>query len=218
MNLKDIEVEVNRTQQEAMVAALKTFLSRPRTGISVSDLLFPRKTFYSRKHTEVEVTEDEMGYFIAGRGHHDIIGILTTTDEFTEVKVEWEGIKGHIDIYEDVPIEVKTTRLNRIATREELIRNNSHYFEQLGMYCAMTNHNVGRLLLFYLGVKNGDNKTLPKLVVYDVTYKDMGGIRKEMLERKKLLEDAFSADSAEKLPMCPKWMCQRCKYREFCLG
>ena len=214
MRIAAQKIEKNAAQAEAIVSHVRDYLSRPRKGIHVSDLLFPRRAYFSRKHPEIELTEEEVGRFIAGRGHHQIIQAMTTSPEFREVSVERSGISGHIDIYKELPVEIKTTRAMKVATKDEL---SPHYIEQLGMYCALVNINRGQLLLLHLGIREvGKHGMTPKLVVYDVSFHDLDAIKREMLGRKIALEKALAEDDPKSLAPCPEWMCDGCKYAEFC--
>jgi CRISPR/Cas system-associated exonuclease Cas4 (RecB family) len=214
MKIAASKIDENPAQAGAVVSHVRWYLSRPREGIHVSDLLFPRRAYFSRKHPEVELTEEEVGRFIAGRGHHQIIQALTTSPEFREVPVRWEGISGHIDIYKEVPVEIKTTRAMKVAAKEEL---SPHYIEQLGMYCALANVKRGQLLLLHLGIREaGKQGMTPKLVVYDAAFDHLDAIRREMLERKDALVKALEGDDPKDIIPCPEWMCDGCKYAEFC--
>ena len=214
MRIPAKKIEENTAQAEAVVSHVRGYLSQPRKGIHISDLLFLRRAYFSRKHPEIELTEEEIGRFIAGRGHHQIIQAMTASPEFREVPIEWSGISGHIDIYKEVPVEIKTTRAMKVARKEEL---SPHYIEQLGMYCALVHINRGQLLLLHLGIREaGKQGMAPKLVVYDVYFDDLNAIRREMLVRKTALEKALGEDDPRDLEPCPEWMCDGCKYVEFC--
>lgn len=216
MKIAPFEVEENKALRDKIILRARQFLGRPRSGIHVSDLLFPRRAYFTKKHPEVKLTEREVGYFIAGRAHHEVIEALAVSPEYHEQSVEWNGIRGCIDVYNDMPVEIKTTRAMKIRGGRELVDEYPHYFEQIGMYCAMARCNRGWLLIFYLNARENNSNT-PKLVAHEVRFEDLGAIRREMAERKRVLEEALIKNDPGILPQCPGWMCRDCKYQEFCL-
>lgn len=191
-------IRVDTTWRDELVAQMVWWMSRPRFGIHVSDLDFLLKTYYARKHPEFEPTEDEMDRLIAGRGHHAIIEALAASPDYRERYVEWEGIRGHIDFYRGACVEIKTTRLTRTLGPEEFVRDYPHYLKRLGRYCAMVNENQGLLLLFYLGVQEG-NRLAPKIDAYRAEFENLDSIRREMLELKKKILYALEHDDSSQL-------------------
>ena len=214
------KIRQNPAAQRAFLDQARSYLQRPKVGLHVSDLVLPRKAFCHRKY-DIGISDDEVGYFLGGRGHHDIIEFLATLPEYREVKVEMEGIKGTIDMYRDVPIEIKTTRSPEVKAPYKLAYEHPEYFRQLGYYCTMVSKSKGQLWLFYLGAREWDevlrrSRTVPRILIYDVEFEDLEEIRREMLERKNLLLRALETGDPSGLPLCPSWMCRRCKYRSFC--
>jgi CRISPR/Cas system-associated exonuclease Cas4 (RecB family) len=214
-------IRQNPAAQRVFLDQARGYLQRPREGIHVSDLVLPKKAFCHRKYGDIGISDDEVGYFLGGRGHHDVLEFLATLPEYREVRVELEGIRGTIDIYRDVPVEIKTTRSPEIKPPYKLAYENTEYLRQLGYYCSMVGKPQGQLWLFYLGAKEWDEvlrrpRTVPRILIYDVEYEDLGGIREEMIERKNLLLRALETGDPSGLPPCPSWMCRRCKYRSFC--
>jgi len=208
-------IRENQATRDALLARARDFLSRPRGGIHVSDLLFPRRAYFRAKHPELALTDEEVGLFAAGRGHHGILEALTTTPEYREVEVEFEGIRGRIDVYQDIPLEIKTTRLQRVLLPEEIRRDHPSWIEQLSYYCAMVGSNLGRLAVFYLNIPEGE-RLVPKLQVYDCEFEGLGAIRDQMVERRLNLELAISEGDFTFLPKCPSWMCDRCAFGGEC--
>jgi len=68
-----------------------------------------------------------------------------------------------IDIYEDIPVEVKTT--TNLGEEADLRRKRPGYIEQLGIYCGMVDVGKGRIIVY-------QRETPPELssplVVYNV--------------------------------------------------
>ena len=64
----------NQANEKWIVERVKTYLNKqPRgDGVHVSDLVHPRKAYW-KKIDPRPMTDDEAGYFVAGRGHHEVI-------------------------------------------------------------------------------------------------------------------------------------------------
>lgn len=217
MDEKTLKIEDNEEYARKLTDTVRTWLDKPRNGIHVSDLLFPRATYFS-KISPQPLSDKEVGFFVAGRAHHEVIEALAGEKRFREQTVKWNGIEGNIDFIEDIPTEVKTTRAQTVATPEKLSK---HYLDQLGYYCAMMNSNIGRLIIFYLGAREtaSDGKRImtPKFKVFDIKYPDLEMIKKEMLRRKDILIEAVETRNFNSLPKCPEWKCIDCKYGDKCV-
>ncbi|MCG2717236.1 MAG: PD-(D/E)XK nuclease family protein [Nanoarchaeota archaeon] len=218
MSENGLKIEDNDAYAKCLTDTLRVWLDKPRNGIHVSDLLFPRATYFS-KISPQPLTDKEVGYFVAGRAHHEVIEALAGNKRFRENTVTWNGIEGNIDFIENVPVEIKTTRAQTVASPEKL---NKHYLDQLGYYCAMTDSNNGRLVIFYLGARetasDGKRVMTPKFKVFDIKYPDLESIRKDMISRKDLLMNAVKTKDFTSLPKCPEWKCGSCKYRDKCVS
>jgi hypothetical protein len=97
---------------------------------------------------------------------------------------------------------LRDPKFSALVERERLPRAFPHYFSRLAFECTLTDSPRGRLLLYYSRVPKED----AKLMVYDVTFRNLGAIRTEASRRIELLEQAGSALD---LPECPSWMCHR---------
>lgn len=200
-------IEANRTiKDELMERLLQT---RPRQRISVTDLLNIRKAYMQRLHPEIQPPIDRKEIMFAGKGFHDLFGRAVSSEEYLEQFVEWNGIVGVIDLYKDVPTELKTTY--GVGEGEELRTSRPYYVEQLAMYCAMADKTEGRLVLY----QRESKKEEPSLSVYDATFSDLDMVRKEMIERKDALINALEINSPEGLPACP-WRGRGCEFEPIC--
>ena len=215
----DVSISENERARETFYEQARSFLRKPREGIHVSDLLFPLRTYMRETHPEVGLPDRDCGFFLAGQAHHSIFQVISTLPEYREVEVEFGGIRGHIDMLHDVPVELKTTRMMRVRTGKEIARDCPHYIRQLAYYAAMTGRHRGQLWIFYLYARekgSGRSAMTPQLRVYDVEFDDLDAIRSEMLERKDALVEALESGDPSNLPPCPKWMCRSCRFREHC--
>src|SRR2546422_334606 len=122
---------------------------------------------------------------LSGTGFHDLFGKTVSSEEFVEQFVEMQGIVGKIDIYQDIPIELKTTGF----VPDDIGGSRPAYIDQLGMYCAMTSSSNGRLIVY-----KRPGRLLPAVLrAYDVAYNDLGSIVNEMFRRRDLLQEALAA-------------------------
>jgi hypothetical protein len=146
----------------------------------------------------------------AGTGFHDLFGAAVSSEEYIEQFVEWEGVVGRIDIYEDMPIEVKTT--SNLSEEADLRRKRPGYIEQLGMYCAMVDAGEGKVVIYQR--EEPENSALP-LAVHGVSFSDLEAIRQEMARRRDLLLEALETGNPGGLPRCP-WYERGCDYSSVC--
>jgi len=202
-------IEANRSVKDALMLSLKT--RRPPYRISVTDLLNVRQAYFRRKYPEITPPLEKRQLMWAGTGFHKTFGSAVSSEEYLEQFVEAEGIVGKIDIYEKIPVEVKTTSTPMDA--DDLLRDRSSYVEQLGMYCAMVNAHDGEIIV-YRRPADEPSSTTP-LVVYHVSFPDLKAIREEMRRRRDLLVQALISNEPGNLPVCP-WFNKQCDYSEVC--
>ena len=131
---------------------------------------------------------------LSGSGFHSGFIQRVSGEAFVEQSVNFQDITGRIDIYEHHPLELKTT--SSILTAEEIVKFRSSYLEQLGMYCAMVDKELGYLLVY-----NREGNQL--LAGFDVEFKSLPDIKKEMLRRRDLLQKALETGDPSSLPPCP---------------
>jgi hypothetical protein len=74
---------------------------------------------------------------------------------------------------------------------------------QLGVLCALTQRETGILVV--------ELPNAPaKIAAYQVSFKDLGGIRQEIRERLAQLKRAIDANDITQLPLCPSWLRDKC--------
>jgi hypothetical protein len=200
-------IDANRTVKDALLARLKE--TRPRRRISVTDLTNPRKAFMQRTHPEVQPTLERKQVMMAGTGFHELFGHTVSREEYLEQLVEWEGVVGKIDIYKDVPTELKTTHGLDEDTDPRLAR--ASYVEQLAMYCALADRPRGRLVIY----DRGGEATPPSLIVQDAEFPDLPAIRAEIARRRDLVAGALERGDPAGLPRCP-WSGRGCEFEAVC--
>lgn len=201
-----------------------SFAREERTGVHLSDLMKPRKSFWGRR-LPIPPTDTECLYFLAGRGHEEVFARLCGVQVgATEVKhvpipglVAGEQRFKHVISYrpdfrwDELPMEFKTRRKNLAKPGEEALVYDE-YIEQHRGYCALDGVPGGFLaVLSLLEGSNGDplTPTRPELAVYEIVYQaeELAVTEARLIE----LRDAFIASLEQgdhaTLPLCPAWAC-----------
>ncbi len=213
MTVFDIElyishIDANRSVKDALMQKLRA--RRPPYRITVTDLINLKQAYFKRKHPEIVPPLEKQQLMWAGTGFHKLFGLAVSSEEYIEQFVESDDIVGKIDIYENLPVEVKTTS-SQVNT-QDLPRYRPTYVEQLGMYCAMVNAGQGKIIVYQ---RLGEESPQAPLTVYHVTFPDLEGIREEMSRRRGLLLHALVSNDPGNLPVCP-WFGRGCDYSEVC--
>jgi hypothetical protein len=202
-------IEANRSVKDALMKGLKE--RHPPYRISVTDLLNLKQAYFKRKYPEITPPLEKQQLLWAGTGFHKTFGSAVSSEEYLEQFVEAEGIIGKIDIYEKIPVEVKTT--STPLDKKDLLQYRPIYIEQLAMYCAMVNAHEGEIIVYQRPVE--ESSSTPPLVVYHVTFPNLEAIREEMRQRRDLLVQALIANDPSNLPVCP-WFNRQCDYSQVC--
>jgi len=198
-------IDANRTVKDELTAALTRQGRRRR--ISVTDLVNPRQAFFQRARPDIQPDPERKQAMLAGTGFHDVFGRAVSTEEFVEQFVEFRGIVGKIDIYEDIPVELKTTASLAAGTAAA----RPSYVDQLGMYCTMTGREEGRLFVYKRALYGRPGA----LKAFDVHFRDLRAVEREMLRRRDLFREALGKNDPTSLPRC-EWFELRCDYRAVC--
>ena len=188
--------------QELVAGLRQAPAERP---LVVTDLLDLRRAYF-RRRAAVPIPAERRERVESGRELHLATAALLAPARFREVRVRREGIVGQIDLFEDRPVEIKTTAHPPPAG--ELARWRPAYIEQLGMYCALVDHPVGRLVL----VEVDETERPTRVRIFDCRFASLDAILEEMRRRADLLRAAIRAESAASLPRCP-WYQSSCEYR-----
>lgn len=198
-------IDANRTIKDELTAAVHSHSTRRR--ISVTDLVNPRQSFFRWTRPDIQPSPDRAQVMMAGTGFHALFGQAVATEEFVEQFVEFEGIVGKIDIYEDVPLELKTTSTlpdGPYAARPS-------YIDQLGMYCTMTGVPSGRLLVY----RREQFGRAPELRAFQVYFAALEPIKAEMIRRRDLFQQALETKDPAGLFRC-EWFERNCDYNDIC--
>ena len=198
-------IDANRTVKDELTAALKRQGRRRR--ISVTDLVNLRQAFFQRARPDIQPDPERKQAMLAGTGFHEVFGRAVSTEEFVEQFVEFQGIVGKIDIYDDVPVELKTTA----SLPQGAAAARPSYVDQLGMYCTMTGRDQGRLFVYKRALYGRPGA----LKGFDVRFKDLTAVEREMVRRRDLFREALASQDPSRLPRC-EWFELRCDYRAVC--
>jgi antitoxin (DNA-binding transcriptional repressor) of toxin-antitoxin stability system len=198
-------LDANRTVKDELTDAFTRQGRRRR--ISVTDLVNPRQAYFQRAHPEIQPDPERKQAMLAGTGFHEVFGRAVSTEEFVEQFVEFQGIVGKIDIYEEVPVELKTTA----SLPSGLAAARASYLDQLGMYCTMTGRDEGRLFVYKRALYGRPGE----MRAFDVRFRDLRGVEHEMVRRRDLFRHALEHQDPSGLPRC-EWFDLRCDFRPVC--
>ena len=207
--------------------------NKARDGIHVSDInLCLRETVFRRIKPE-PITDRELGLFSAGRAIHEALQELAKYFPKYEIEKEInfaiDGIvlKAHIDLFDkenNIPIEAKTVRKNRLGTYDKKTKTWSpeepkpFNTEQLMMYMTLMDSDVGYII--YQLLLDYDNFPFK---IFEVTMTKAE--RETMME--KMINDAFhlqmnidnkTPERTKHIALDPNknWKCNYCKYDKEC--
>lgn len=187
------EPVANRTVRDAILARLRRHGGS--SSLSVSNLVFPRQAYYGAKFPDVEIPLERRESMIAGTAFHkeflDRVGREATVEQY----LEWEGVRGRVDLYEELPLEVKRT--DAPVTADDIKRLRPSYLEQLGIYCGMAGKDRGYLLVYNASGKG------PLFTGAAVHYGLLSGIRREIKRRRDAFRNALESNDPSGLPACP---------------
>ena len=198
-------IDANRTAKDELTEALNRQGRRRR--ISVTDLVNPRQAFFQRTRPDIQPDPERKQAMLAGTGFHELFGRAVSTEEFVEQFVEFKGIVGKIDIYEDGPVELKTTA----SLPDGTAAARPSYVDQLGMYCTMTARVQGRLFVYKRAMYGRPGA----FKAFDVRFRDLKTVEREMLRRRDLFQEALAQGDPSALPRC-EWLDLGCDYRAVC--
>ncbi len=216
-----MKITRSKPHERKIYDAVKTWLQRkPRSQdkMHVSDLLYPRKTYWQKLHPQ-PMTDDQAGYFVAGHAHHGVIeavlGPKKEDNRSDAGEFETDGIYFSPDLRMPYPIEIKTSRA--MYEPKEPLEGYSGYLKQLGAYQALMGHEKGGLLVFYLTLKDG-YKRKPAFRFYKVEMSkaELKKKRTELKKRAFVLTEAIKQRNWRTLELCPIWLCRDCVYFKQC--
>jgi hypothetical protein len=211
----EARIESDPETNTRLLDNLSTLYSKTRHAIHVSDLTLCMRQAAFRKLKPKPTTETDLGYYLAGNGHHTVLESLHGAER--EVERTWQEVHAHFDLLDKVPTEIKTTRgFSR--------RIHAHWIRQLAYYCVIENTNTGKLIVLFLFPRRrtkGNDSNGGMIETYTITFRDLETVRSELLERRDILSKALEARDPGLAPGVKddedcKWLCRNCAYRVEC--
>jgi hypothetical protein len=192
---------------------------QPPQLFRINDIVFPRKAYFERlklqETTPREEVREEKEEYLRSMDERGFLDALRDSlrygapGEVQKIPVQHAPLADLVQTWQNLPTILRDPKFSSLVERERLPRTFSHYFLRLGFECALTENAKGRLLLYYVKVARED----AKLMVYDVSFRNLDTIKAEAQRRAELLG---KATSPLQLPKCPSWMCSYCEYRVEC--
>jgi hypothetical protein len=206
-----LEILRNETRESNLFDTMrKSFTKRNEEragGVKLTDLLYPKKAYW-QKVRPLPPTNEEIQYWVVGRGHEDAVHRIADIKK-TDSK-QWNGIWYGIDFFEDHPVEMKTRRGNLAVEGEEKEKYDS-YLRQLIGYCACEDKLSGELWVWSLLEKTDSFRSAPKMVCYDITFTkdEIEDEKQRLVDTKRKFLEALGGDMVvlSEFPDCPRWMC-----------
>ncbi len=203
--------------QNAVESYIKTKLLRaivyeieankpPLEKINVTDLTFPclRHAYYSKIFREERRGRlpELLAIWIGVKLHE------TKIFEKSELELEYKGIYGRVDEYEDgVLLEIKTSRT--IPSKPY-----PHHVKQVSYYRVLLERNgfpVRFAVILYINVGSLNTKSF--IILFDQPLEE---VEKEMLSRKMALEKAIAEGKVPPAEPEEAWACDYCSYAYLC--
>jgi len=175
-------------------------------AVGVTDLVSLRPAFYRLVGPPVALPAARQARIDQGRTLHRMLGARLAGEGTLEARVRRDGLVGRIDLLADVPVEVKTA--TQSVEPAGIVAERPEHVEQLGMYCALLQRPVGRLLTLV-----GEPGRVQDVQALDISFGSTERILLEMSRRADLLRAAWAAKSVEGLPRCP-WFGRGCEFAD----
>jgi len=178
----------------------------PLEKINVTDLVFPclRHAFYSKKFFEEKRGRlpDLLGMWIGVKLHE------TRIFGSHEIELEYNGIFGRVDGYEDeILLELKTTR----AIPPEPYPHHVKQVEYYRVLLEKSGRPVKFAVILYVNVNDLTTKVFP--ILFDRSVEE---VEEELIKRKKELEEALQKDIPPPPIPDEPWACDYCRFAYLC--
>ncbi len=170
----------------------------------VSDIVFPRKAYYERILGR-KVSEEALAIWISGKAFGYMLQEVLGKNK-AEVEAKWGKFVAHIDHFDKVLVEIKTSRKWTVPQAPE-----PHYVRQAGYYCAMTGTSHAKIVVIYFtaGRKwGGKGVSNLEIHVWDIGFsaKELEYVRADMDKTIEMIEHAIKTKNPDILPPAPKWL------------
>lgn len=212
------DLDLGEEYKARMQAAMEEFMSRPRKGTHVTDLVLCSRLRVFREIDPLPIDANTLSIFTAGAAIHGAVQWLFLHDRKRferEKHLEFQGISGSIDVYDkirNIPLEFKTTRASNIMNPKPW------HVQQLKYYMAMLNASQG-YMLYQLLMHFGNTpfrafkitmNTQERKYQLDKLVKEAASLKKALVAR-----DPSLAKPVYNNPSL-KWLCNDCPYQVNC--
>jgi len=173
-----------------------------KEGFFVTDFVYCLRKAYWRRVRPKAFSERQLGYFVDGSRRHEALQVLSGFR--SEVSVERLGVRGRMDLLAESPIEVKTTRASVKSGVPP------HYLRQCAYYCVLAGKDTCTLITQH--IIEGCFR-FQKLVF---SAEELASYEGELVESRRLLEEALAKQDHSGLPLGEPWQCRSCEYNGDC--
>lgn len=189
----------------------KYYENSMRDGTHVSDLTLCIRQAVFRRLDPKPPTPLQMSFFIDGARKHQTLQELYG-NAVSEYAGEYQGVKFHIDLLDNAPIELKTTRSNMLGKRVS-----PHYIRQLLYYMLAVKSGVGFLQMYLINAKKDTDVIFP---AYKIEMLDAIEVGNQFLARRNSFMSALHFQKPEVAMSVWRtdeaWACRNCPYYSKC--
>lgn len=173
--------------------------------IHVSDVVFPRKTYYQVTQGR-KVTDKAIGFWFLGKAiGTEIQRVLG--QQYAEIETKIDDFVAHMDYYDGMLIgEIKSSRKWTIPATPA-----PHYIRQTGYYCAMSGKSKAEILVIYPTAGRTWKGEAASTVEFrawalEVPPDAQAEILRDMVACKSAIIDALDRHDPSRLPPVPAWL------------
>lgn len=183
------------------------------SDIHASDLTSPLKAYWQRIVPKPP-TEEEVGFWLAGRGHHYfLVYAMTGVDDSQEESLVHPelGIHYSPDL-RAASGEFKTSRRwSKPQGEIEAADAFKGYVRQCRIYAVAENKKIWNLYVLFLMPEERpqDGRRVPDIQVYTLHFTDeeLERERKDIIKTRKAIQTALKKKDPSKLPLCEEYQC-----------
>jgi CRISPR/Cas system-associated exonuclease Cas4 (RecB family) len=197
-----VRVEEDAALKRLFLERLREHYGGHKEGFFVTDFVYCLRKVYWRRVRPKAFSERQLGYFVDGSRRHEALQVLSGFR--SEVSVERLGVRGRMDLLAESPIEVKTTRASVKSGVPP------HYLRQCAYYCVLTGKDTCTLITQH--IIEGCFR-FQKLVF---SAEELAAYEGELVENRRLLEEALAKQDHSGLPSGEPWQCRSCEYNGDC--
>jgi hypothetical protein len=173
--------------------------------IHVSDIVFPRKTYYQVIQGR-KVTDKAIGFWFTGKAYGTELQRVLG-NQFAEIEVKVKDFVAHMDYFDGFLIgEIKTSRKWTIPAHPS-----PHYIRQTAYYCAMSDKTRAQIVVIYPTAgrtwKGEGSSTIEiRSWALEVPNDSKIEVLRDMVLAKSAIIDALDRRDPSRLPPVPGWL------------